>query len=178
MAFLVTRAPSQTYPVNRSMTHGASPHDACSTMMSVKGVHRIGLIVDPGASDGLMGTDTMIQHQSECLWPRGLDIKVRPSSLQFSGIEGETTPGCVQADMPVGVPGLEGWTFTCDLIGGSGSFCPGLWPLRSLIKLYGTIFGHVFPNFDGILMLQPPGVTPVFVRLLFTDSGHYLLFIH
>ncbi len=41
------------------------------------------------------------------------------------------------------------------MIGGSGSYCPGLFPLSSSIRLKATMFSSVFSNFDGILAITP-----------------------
>ena len=57
-----------------------------------------------------------------------------PSSSRFTGIDGEPTPGIGKAIIPLVIPALAGSTFTADMIGGSGSYCPGLVPVPSRLS--------------------------------------------
>lgn len=155
-----------------------------STYHTVKGKKRHGLLYDPGASSGIIGTDTVRDYVNDVL--DGQAVSVTPSEARFTGIDGEPTPGLGKALVPLRHPLLRGATFSADMIGGAGSYCPGLFPLSTSIKLRATMFAGVFDNDDGILALTPesgvevrgrqkPRQRPIYLRLLHTDSGHYLM---
>ena len=80
---------------------------------------RFGLIYDPGASSGIIGTDTVREYQQEVLG--GAAIESKPTRAQFTGIDGRPTPGIGKAVLPLRIPAMRGTTFTGDMIGGSGS---------------------------------------------------------
>eukprot|EP00959_Pyramimonas_sp_CCMP1952_P121290 2536210-Pyramimonas_sp.AAC.1 len=93
-------------------------------MHLVRGREMAGIIVDPGAAAGLMGTDTMKDYVRTYLKDAGLEYTLAPSNSTFSGIDGNTDPGLAVVTMPLGVPGVQDITFKADLMGGSGSKCP------------------------------------------------------
>eukprot|EP00959_Pyramimonas_sp_CCMP1952_P252223 5270090-Pyramimonas_sp.AAC.1 len=76
---------------------------------------------------------------------------------------------------------LENATFTGDLIGGPGSFCPGLFPLKSSTKFKASMFANVLPFVGGVLAIFPLDECgkhqkkPVYIRLLYTDSNHCMM---
>ena len=150
-----------------------------STFHTVRGQKRHGLLYDPGASSGIIGTDTLLDYVREVLG--GADIHTLPSFNKFTGIDGEPTPGVGKAVVPLMIPALRDSTFTADMIGGSGSYCPGLLPLSTSIRLKASMFAGVFPNLDGVLGVRPVDHSTgelgkvVYLRLLHTDSGHYLI---
>ena len=106
---------------------------------TVRGKQVHGLIIDPGAASGVIGTYTCGNYMREVLWPSGMDIEVTPSTGTFTGIDGEPQPGLGKARMPLGLPGLEDSSYTADLIGGNGSSCPGLLPNSTLVRYQMTI---------------------------------------
>ena len=110
------------------------------TFHMVRGVRRRGLIVDPGAASGLMGTDTLLDIKKAVLDPQGLSMVVSDSDSTFSGIDGVSNgaAGCVRLLSPL--PELKKVTFDADLIGGAGSGCPGLMPLSTMITYLMTLF--------------------------------------
>eukprot|EP00959_Pyramimonas_sp_CCMP1952_P073027 1525668-Pyramimonas_sp.AAC.1 len=67
------------------------------------------------------------------------------------------------------------------MIGGMGSWCPGLMPRAPTLRYRATMFAAVFDNGDGILVVFPEtrrlGIEapPVYMRLLPTDSRHYII---
>jgi len=151
-------------------------HYAVDAYISVRGVHRHGLIVDPGAASGLMGVDTAGEFIQEVLDPRGLatNIETRRSTATVTGISGKPDEALIHAVLPLGV--LPGVTvrYGADLLGGAGARCPGLLPLPAFIENNMVLFGGFFKNRDGLLALVH-GDTLHAIRVLFTDSGHYLL---
>ena len=68
-------------------------------------------------------------------------------------------------------------TLHLDLIGGHGSNCPFLFPLPPLQELKAIMLHGVYDCGDGvILFMLPRQKDSIFAyRLLYTDSGHYLL---
>ncbi|CAK0865187.1 unnamed protein product [Prorocentrum cordatum] len=148
-------------------------------MHLVRGREMAGIIVDPGAAAGLMGTDTMKDYVRTYLKDAGLEYTLAPSNSTFSGIDGNTDPGLAVVTMPLGVPGVQDITFKADLMGGSGSKCPGLLPLPSLLEYNAALFCDILDHRDGVLVLKikitHKVVKAYFIRVYFTDSGHYLL---
>ena len=56
-------------------------------MHTVGGVPHHGLIVDLGASAGLMGVDTLRLFMDESLRPLGLCVSIEKSNATFTGVE-------------------------------------------------------------------------------------------
>jgi len=153
-----------------------------SQFHTVKGRHLHGLIVDPGACDGIIGTHTLSRYAQDRLWPKNLDISTRPSVGTFSGINGEPKPGMGRATIPLGLPGFPGAVFEADMLGGMASECPGLLPNRTIMQYHMTLFAAVLPSDDGILMIVPnhPKTGEMLgnaylYHIYKTDSNHYLL---
>ncbi|CAE7429695.1 PLA2G7, partial [Symbiodinium necroappetens] len=133
----------------------------------IEGHKRRGLLVDPGASNGLIGSETLRDIVDTCL-PEKEKKMIQWSSkvANVSGISGAKDQG----------------TFTADVLGGEGSLCPALLSNPALRKMSSVIYSNFFDNGDGLLACHPRGgepqgqdVTWSHFRLLLTDSGHYLL---
>eukprot|EP00959_Pyramimonas_sp_CCMP1952_P094651 1979904-Pyramimonas_sp.AAC.1 len=88
-------------------------------MTSVRGRQRLGLIVDPGASKGLGGTDAVREICDHLLWPKGQDITLKNSHSKLSGIDGKASPSLGLGTIPLNLKALPRSTFTMDLLGGS-----------------------------------------------------------
>ena len=101
-------------------------------MHLVRGKQRHGLIVDPGASAPLMGTETLRAFHEEVLQPSGKDIDYFPTDSTFVGVDGVPTAGQAACRFPLGLQGAGEAHFTTDLIGDEGSQCPALLPLATL----------------------------------------------
>ena len=54
----------------------------------VRGERRLGLVIDPGASKGLAGTETLREICAKLVWPKGLRLENKPSTAKLSGIDG------------------------------------------------------------------------------------------
>ena len=120
--------------------------------MRGKPVH--GLVVDPGAASGLMGTDTMREYITDHLQYTDMALSLFPSNNTFSGINGNDDPSIAVALVPLGVKGVDNIAFKTDLIGGSGSHCPGLMPLETLITYMASLFYDILDHHDGVLVLR------------------------
>eukprot|EP00959_Pyramimonas_sp_CCMP1952_P180449 3773281-Pyramimonas_sp.AAC.1 len=57
----------------------------------VRGRKRYGLLYDPGAASGIIGTDTVREYHRDII-PR-MDMETRPTKSKFTGIDGKPTPG-------------------------------------------------------------------------------------
>ena len=102
-----------------------------------------------------MGTDTLREYFRDVLEPLGIGYDLMPTNAKFTGIDGIPTPGTGKSKVPLGIPMLENATFTGDLIGGPGSYCPGLFPLKTSIKFKASMFANILPFMDGVLALFP-----------------------
>ena len=81
------------------------------------------------------------------------------------------------ATIPLSIPGLGEWTFTADIVGNKGGYCPGVLPNSTLRHYNMSLFTNMFDNGDGILAIAPgrAGALGGLIRALLTESGHYLL---
>lgn len=142
----------------------------------MKGTKIIGLLVDPGACRGLIGSESLREIFEECLKPAGRmkTITWTPSNSTFSGISStnEQFMGICEFDM--GLPYVNEARFRADVIGGDSSLCPGLIPLISIVNTRCFLSFGYYPNGDGLLGMRISGRL-VALRILLTDSGHYLL---
>ena len=151
------------------------------TFFTVRGERRRGLIVDPGAASGLVGTETLRDIIESCVAPAGKanELKYRfEKTTPVSGISGEADHTLGEVEIPL-VTGGQAIQFTGEMIGGAGSLCPALVSNPALRKLRSRIFTEFFNNGDGLLVTGPlSGSDPSdmkYFRLLLTDSGHYIL---
>ncbi|CAK0846103.1 unnamed protein product [Prorocentrum cordatum] len=177
--FLVREVQNLCYEDQVSQQNNHNVHEVNTSYHSIKGTKRFGLLYDPGASSGIIGTDTVREYQQEILG--GAEIESRPTRAQFTGIDGKPTPGIGKAILPLRIPAMKDATFTGDMIGGMGSWCPALMPLPTSIRYRAIMFSAMFDNGDGILVIFPDNrrlgnrATPVYIRLLLTDSRHYII---
>ena len=150
---------------------------------TVAGRRRRGLIIDPGAANGLIGTETLrdlMAHvdQSDKV-TKGLVWKEKRSEV--TGISGEpdATLGEIQLPLPM-LPGLQDAMYTADVVGGNASCCPALVGNPALVRMGAVIATDWFSNHDGLLIIpkkENDAEAKDFhlLRLLYTDSRHYLL---
>ncbi|CAE8722833.1 unnamed protein product, partial [Polarella glacialis] len=147
--------------------------DWSSLYHSVRGVKRHGLLVDPGAASGLIGSDTLKEFRDEILLPLGVDIICRPTTHNVSGISGKPEPALSRVTMPI-FPGIKSSTFTADVIGKQGSKCPALLPNPSMRAANMGLLTNFCENGDGMLIVHDNGKRLLY-RCLLTESGHYIL---
>ena len=91
---------------------------------TVMGEKRRGLLVDPGAASGLIGSETLRDIVENC-FPRGpADVSwCREKQNSVSGISGQPEATLGEVHIPLGFAGADG-TFAADVLGGEGSMCP------------------------------------------------------
>ena len=148
------------------------------TFHTVKGKKRHGLIHDPGAASGLMGTETLREYSEAVLKPMGLDhlIRYEDSEASVTGISGKPDAAIAAARIPLPIPEIGG-TFDADLIGNEGSTCPALSPLPTAIRNKFICLYGFFENGNGLMLV--PNLTEeriaVEIEMLLTDSEHYLI---
>lgn len=101
---------------------------------TVRGRKRFGLIMDPGASSRVVGTDTCLDYARNVLGARDQRrITIEESTARFAGIDGEETRGLGHINMPLGLPGWPNATYKGDMLGEEDSRCPFLVPLPTFI---------------------------------------------
>ena len=145
---------------------------------TVKGQPTYGLIFDPGASEALAGTQTVVEYCRDILRPNGYEPQVIATNTDnsFVGIDGLPLASGVRLGLLCNL-GPATFSFETETIGQSGDRCPLLLPNKSAIKhRMISLHGH-FPNGDGLLIMPEGGQdgTPIAMRMLLTDSGHYLI---
>ncbi|CAE8689120.1 unnamed protein product, partial [Polarella glacialis] len=141
--------------------------DWSSLYRSVRGVKRHGLLIDPGAASGLIGSDTLKEYRDEILLPHGVDIICRPTTQNVSGISGKPEPALSRVTMPI-FPGIKSSTFTADVIGKQGSKCPALLPNPSMRAANMGLLTNFFENGDGMLIVHDNGK-----RLLYRKASAF-----
>ena len=163
-----------------TLATGLAGNDAFAIYQTIGGVQTAGLLIDPGASRGLIGYECFKVILRDILRPHHLEKEVqwKNSSASFTGISSTTEKSKGQVTFPVGLNLIGKSTFTADTITGG---CPALVPLISLRKAKSIMLCDIFPDGTGLLLLhhssqRGPLLAPQ--RLLLTDSGHYLLQIH
>ena len=73
------------------------------------------------------------------------------------------------------IPGLETAKYKADVIGGEASMCPALVGNPALVNMNAVLASNWFSNKDGLLIIPDGEENIHLIRLLFTDSRHYLL---
>ena len=169
--FLYSALPSVSanYPTLLHMWHA---------FHQVRGKTMRGILIDPGAARGLIGSETLRILIDEVVKPNGLEklIKWKKSKHTFTGISPKAESSLGMVVMPIGLIGLATSNYVADVIGGDASLCPGLVPLKSLIQLGCCILFAYFDNGDGVLGIWNDDTKQWSAqRLHLTESGHYLL---
>jgi hypothetical protein len=100
-------------------------------------------------------------------------------STSVTGISGQGDATLAHVTFPFPVAkGLMG-TFSADVLGNEGSLCPALLPNPSLRRIHASVLTQWFTNGDGLLVFRDPLQDDkdelVILRILLTDSGHYIL---
>ena len=148
---------------------------------TIRGEKRRGLLIDPGAASGLIGSETLRDLMQHCIPEDQQDECVSWSSRTTSvaGISGasDETLGEVSIKLNTSSRSIS---YKGDVIGGDGSLCPALVGNPTLRQQQAALFSDWFPCGDGLLVIHReemlgPDKKPILLRLLLTDSGHYLL---
>ncbi|OLQ01786.1 hypothetical protein AK812_SmicGene15471 [Symbiodinium microadriaticum] len=153
----------------------ASSIFSTETYHTILGTKRRGLLVDPGAASGLVGSETLRDLLEHC--PRDKMDAVRwdhSKTTNVSGISGSADTTLGEVEVPLILAGAEA-TYKADVLGGEGSLCPALLSNPALRRQRAAILTNWFSNGDGAMVILTSEGAPHFVRILLTDSGHYLL---
>ena len=116
-----------------------------ASCFNVCGEQRRGLLVDPGAASGLIGSDTLKQLMDNCITPSGKQHEVSMNydkTTPVSGISGEANQTLGEISLPLQAGGYS-IADTADVIGGSGSTCPALVGNPTLRRLDASISANV-----------------------------------
>ena len=144
------------------------------TYHTVSGEKRRGLLVDPGAASGLIGSETLRDILDSCV-PKKDDVVWRVDRAHsVSGISGQPEETLGEVSIPLQLAGATG-SFAADVLGGEGSLCPALLSNPSLRKQRAAILCDYFANGDGVMVVSDGSDGWHYMRILLTDSGHYLL---
>ena len=143
---------------------------------TVLGVKRRGLLVDPGAASGLVGSETLRDLMEHCL-PENKEQAVQwryDRTNSVSGINGTPEQTLGEVSLPLKMSDMSG-TYSAEVIGGEGSLCPALLSNPALRKQSSALLTNHFENGDGVLVARQGKDDWSYIRVLLTDSGHYLL---
>ena len=149
----------------------------------VRGRRVRGLLVDPGASSGLIGSETLRDLFDSGMVPpeKANEITWGAAQTTVTGISGQSDQTSARISIPFGI-GAEDAEYTADIIGGDGSNCPALLPNGSLRQLRTTMTTQWYDNGDGVMICSLNGHRPddpaanlVAMKLLLAESGHYIL---
>ena len=151
----------------------------------VRGQKRRGLLIDPGAASGLIGSETLRDLLETCVQPFGTkeQVEIRyDKTSPVSGISGSSDRTLGQITVPLQANGHP-ISYTGEVLGGQGSLCPALVGNPALRRMNAALLTNFFENGDGLLTTDfldensdGDKVTKVkLFRLLLTESGHYLL---
>eukprot|EP00435_Cladocopium_sp_Y103_P008328 s555_g2.t1 len=152
-----------------------------ATYHTVKGEKRRGLLIDPGAASGLIGSETLRDIMENCI-PQdqhGDCIKWNKKTTSVAGISGQSDETLGEVSIKLSAAN-RCISYKGDVLGGNGSLCPALVGNPTLRQQQAAMFSEWFPNGDGLLVIHReemlgPDKEPILLRLLLTDSGHYLL---
>ena len=147
---------------------------------TVGGHRRRGLIIDPGAANSLVGTETLRDLVDHCDQSSVIKTSMQwqEKQAEVTGISGQSDPILGQVTMPLPMfEELREATYSADVIGGNASLCPALVGNPGLVGMRAVIASAWFQNNDGLLILPTDKEMKTFslYRLLLTDSKHYLL---
>ena len=143
---------------------------------TVKGEKRRGLIVDPGAASGLIGSETLRDLVEHCLKGQNYTID-KGKVVPVSGINGNAEETLGQVSLPLKSGGSD-LVYTADVLRLDGSLCPAPIGNPSLRRLNATIMSNFFQNGGGLLVIdgrKEDETSIKMFRLLLTDSEHYII---
>ena len=150
----------------------------------VRGQRVCGLLVDPGASTGLIGSDTLKEMFDLGVVPEEMqhDLVFGPSQTKVTGISSVSDDTLARVTIPFFADEDTRATFSADILGQAGSTCPALLPNASLPQLRTVLLTQWCGNGDGYMVcsLNSAKVTDsdahlVVLKLLLAESGHYIL---
>eukprot|EP00438_Fugacium_kawagutii_P022015 Skav200851 [mRNA] locus=scaffold2484:58683:61535:+ [translate_table: standard] len=152
-----------------------------SSYHTVKGTKRRGLLIDPGAASGLIGSETLRDLVENCMTDNEAadNITWTGKTASVAGISGQSDQTLGEVNIKLSTNNRT-ITYKGDVLGGEGSLCPALVGNPTLRQQQAALFSDWFANGDGLLAIHKQELLeedrkPILLRLLLTDSGHYLL---
>ena len=113
----------------------------------------------------------------EVLTPHGHSVSFQPQNATYRGISDKGEASRYKAELPLNLGPLS-VQFMADTIGGAGDMCPLLYGNDSCRHHKNIFLASFFENGDGLLLFPNHPTGTVGVRLLLTDTQHYLVPIH
>ena len=171
-------APAPSEPVRKQLAFATHLHASSEVYHMVKGIKRRGLLIDPGAAAGLVGSETLRDLLASCYQDKQKAVTWSASDATITGISGQPDKALGRVHLKLPFKNMEA-TYTADVIGKEGSRCPALVGNPALCAMYASLHSRWFTNDDGLLVAwdtsksEHPQMN--LFRVLFTDSGHYLL---
>ena len=167
-------------PAKRSLNFATTLHTSADVFHTVQGHKRRGLLIDPGAAAGLVGSETLRDIIEHC-YPnahREEAITWSDSDATITGISGQPDKALGRVHLQLPLKDMKA-TYTADVIGNAGSLCPALVGNPALCEMRASLHSRWFDNNDGLLVTWDTNnsVKPEMhlFRCLLTGSGHYLL---
>ena len=144
--------------------------------------------MDPGAASGLIGSETLRDLMEHCVSSdEAAQVTWRYDKMSsVSGISGSPESTLKEVSLPISLAGAHG-SFRADVLGGEGSLCPASLSNPAVRRQHAAILTNYFHNDNGVLAFlgdsndkEDESAPPTsrkwhYMRLLLTDSGHYLL---
>ena len=157
-------------------------HEQSTVYHQVRGQKRRGLLVDPGAGAGIVGSETLrdILENIPYLKDRPEVIEWTSRSTSVTGISGQGDATLAHVTFPFHLTKDLLGSFSADVLGNEGSLCPALLPNPSLRRLHAGVLTEWFENGDGLLVFGEPSEVGdssrvITLRILLTETGHYIL---
>ena len=148
---------------------------------TIQGKKRRGLLIDPGAASGLIGSETLRDLVEHCIpqTDRSQNVTWSSKTTSVAGISGESDKTLGEVCLRLNASNRN-IAYKGDVLGGEGSLCPALVGNPTLRQQQAAMYADWFPNGDGLLAIHREELLgddkkPILLRLLLTDSGHYLL---
>ena len=142
------------------------------------GHKRRGLLIDPGAAAGLVGSETLRDLLDVCYQGNKRSLVTwSESQATITGISGCPDKALGRVHLRLPFQGLDA-TYTADVIGKEGSLCPPLVGNPAVCAMKASLHSCWFENSDGLLVTwntEKKEPSMHLFRCLLTDSGHYLL---
>ena len=154
-------------------------HGKSSIYHMVRGQKRRGLLIDPGAAAGLIGSETLRDLLDACCDTTSSEaIAWTESSATITGISGQPDKALGRVQLRLPFKNLDA-VYAADVIGHEGSLCPALVGNPALCEMKASLHSCWSDNKDGLLVTwdtrQEDKPQMHLFRVFLTDSGHYLL---
>ena len=176
--------PDPTAKVSKHLSFPAWETESSEAYHMVRGQRVCGLLVDPGASAGLIGSDTLKEMFDLGVVPEELQssLEFGPSQTKVTGISGVSDDTLARVTIPFFADQETSATFSADILAQAGSTCPALLPNVSLRQLRTVLLTQWCDNGDGYMVcslnglkVTDPQAHLVVLKLLLAESGHYIL---